>query len=862
MADFNPNDISAMVDDYLAEAPVSTEEAAFSPDEFLAEEADSPEVAAEAAPEPTTSLATKVKKGASAVGAAVTEGAENVVDGFQGIGNIAITGAGNSIFGKAGNGLLAAGFATVESARNKLQNVPDDQTWTDKVSQYYDAGQGGLDDKIKDSNEVVKGANTLTASVINALPVSKAFQAAGLGLKSAGLAFNLSRFMPANKFVAGALNVVSKASNMAGQGAVYAGTDAAVQNIGNEKQYSVIDSSIKGAFFGGALSLGGQTAVGLGKGVFRLGKAGYEKAVPQSVQGMLESKFDYMQKSARTAYDGYKNKFVDKGVNAKTIDKEFATELQKIGGSDVETLITKGKLYSNLVEEQRLVGKELKSAYRAASELSQDMPVPTYNVIDKTEEAILQKYGSGQDVLDALAKFKGNFSKATIDPNTGVPKNFSIEKYWTDLVTPLTSGRRSSGSTMDDEVANMAYNQLKGNLDDSVMLTKRMFAQKSEQARASVRNTQKVFSKEQEVSAIQGKYLVEMDQAKAVSEEAANVVKSKYEPLFTNLQDDLKGLQQLEAEGLKAVKASDPANNLLNKFMEKGGETYTQNLQKSLDNIKGLSQRYYRQESMKPVVRKMNVNEAPSSYINAMWAETFGKKGLTGNLEKAATGALVYANPVAGTGYVAAKAGFGALKYKMRNLALESSDASVAYAAERSAFLADTLENAGNNPVLQDMAASVTAMLSLTEMSDEEKTKKLDAYSSQAKLIVNPLNRTDESVQENLQEIMPLISQYAPDLKGPIEEALKWEEKAAMPLPQIMDSLSKIKELGPYIKPGLGWGGKVYDLNDKAMLQTQLDKFNASSGMSTADYRAISKDIQINGTIPNFDELQIKYGAK
>ncbi len=142
-----------------------------------------------------------------------------------------------------------------------------------------------------------------------------------------------------------------------------------------------------------------------------------------------------------------------------------------------------------------------------------------------------------------------------------------------------------------------------------------------------------------------------------------------------------------------------------------------------------------------------------------------------------------------------------------------------------------------NSPYIKQMIVAAA-------VSSDALREKVASIGSEINLLESPVSRTSSSLYEKSDDVITLLQDKDPALADALRQAVRNQDTNTMA--QIMDQVSKLPGVAKFIKPGLGWDGKVF---------TPEDVQNLSEKVKGTDISARQKQEHLNklrddGTIP------------
>lgn len=177
------------------------------------------------------------------------------------------------------------------------------------------------------------------------------------------------------------------------------------------------------------------------------------------------------------------------------------------------------------------------------------------------------------------------------------------------------------------------------------------------------------------------------------------------------------------------------------------------------------------------------------------------------------------------------------------------SQAAVATGATFSRSLAKLGEYALRNPT----SKRIQRLAAWSMSGESEFENKVGVAMAEIELEENPLDRTTLDATNKIQSIIKIAQEKSPEMVPELQEMEESGDYNA--LGAILDSLGKVKGARQYFKPGLGFDGKVYSQEDKAMLIGQV---KADKRVPSVQRLKAVKAIAETGLIPNPKDREIR----
>jgi hypothetical protein len=163
-------------------------------------------------------------------------------------------------------------------------------------------------------------------------------------------------------------------------------------------------------------------------------------------------------------------------------------------------------------------------------------------------------------------------------------------------------------------------------------------------------------------------------------------------------------------------------------------------------------------------------------------------------------------------------------------------------------YLSEGLKKVGNVINAMPSGEIATRLNSAAMMNNQKFEDTVYGLIGQVNLSQNPIQRTAEDVKLKQKDIRNYIKLNQPTSLPAFDRALKDGDEA---INAFMDGVSKIEDIKDMFEPGVGFGGKVYDPADKAVLERQLKQ----SDVPAAQRMEMLEDLRNNGNIPNMQEV-------
>ena len=133
---------------------------------------------------------------------------------------------------------------------------------------------------------------------------------------------------------------------------------------------------------------------------------------------------------------------------------------------------------------------------------------------------------------------------------------------------------------------------------------------------------------------------------------------------------------------------------------------------------------------------------------------------------------------------------------------------------------------------------------------------RLAVESAEAEIILangptGKMDRSTDSVLENAPAILSVLEYHAPELAKTLRTHLKDNNMEA--IAPIMDQLGDMPEAKGFVKPGLGWDGKVFRPEQKAKLAGDIEKMDISRLQKSKLKQALKLNSDEPGMIPQVE---------
>ena len=224
------------------------------------------------------------------------------------------------------------------------------------------------------------------------------------------------------------------------------------------------------------------------------------------------------------------------------------------------------------------------------------------------------------------------------------------------------------------------------------------------------------------------------------------------------------------------------------------------------------------------------------------------------NLGYGAAGTFI--NPAVGAAVAVTRAGLRTVVDKSDRIIKAVGDETGTLSKVRA--LADWGITGFEDPYVAKLIPSLYYAANDPNLSDEEYVNLINDLDARKNLYLKTIDRNEASVRENMNDILQIAGNVAPDLAELLSKRMELGEDTG----DVMDQLSKNPEMARFFKPGLGWNGKVYSDEDKATVIEQVQELYKSSGLTTAERRQLEFNVFANGTIPDFETIKITLSNK
>lgn len=153
-----------------------------------------------------------------------------------------------------------------------------------------------------------------------------------------------------------------------------------------------------------------------------------------------------------------------------------------------------------------------------------------------------------------------------------------------------------------------------------------------------------------------------------------------------------------------------------------------------------------------------------------------------------------------------------------------------------------------NDPVIRAIGANIARNVVSEDSDSDASWANIEAEMSKYNLYQNPVERTERDTLNKFNDIMAIASVTAPQLAVSLAQMQNNQEDIG----PVMDQLSKEPSMMKFFAGGLGWDGKVYSPEDKALLVSQInDRFD----IPAVKRKELSNLVMSTGEIPNLNEV-------
>lgn len=156
--------------------------------------------------------------------------------------------------------------------------------------------------------------------------------------------------------------------------------------------------------------------------------------------------------------------------------------------------------------------------------------------------------------------------------------------------------------------------------------------------------------------------------------------------------------------------------------------------------------------------------------------------------------------------------------------------------------------------VVEDPASKLASRLVLaSSLSSEKFEKEIKGGIAEINLRTNPIPRTTDKAFIQYEDIKNFLKRDLPSQAQIFEEVVENGDSEEMA--RFLDSMSKTREGSKYFEAGVGFNGKVYSPEDKAMFETQLK----SADIPAAQRMQMIKSLRGEGIIPDLQSVKPRF---
>jgi hypothetical protein len=628
-------------------------------------------------------------------------------------------------------------------------------------------------------------------------------------------------------FVAGtgAVGGLLKSANLVGKGVKGAAALAAGDSV-YMGLHQISTNGLKGSALGESMgkefgmSIASQLVLGkVGKFIAKAGQAFGDSAAKSMVSKTVEN-------IAKNTDDGL-NKFIKKHQSAlgdtetKAYEKIRQT-LKTFGADDPKILRNPQLLSENIENATKQIGEEIEMGYVRLNAKAGNPTFSTSQMLKRISNRVQGIDPSSQAAKGAAERIMKQVQGEFLTPS-GAPREMSLLDLWKfrmDFNDPNMKMFAELPPKLRDDIGGILTNEIK-NVRTNIISTVTDSTQ---------RNMKKVASFEKELADLSAqeknifKFRSEIDETQFKSaldkiSEREVFIKEAMKEASTNLKSSGKAMDDIrfgqDKEGIK--------------LLEEGA------------NINKLSKDYeILKDFNKMVLGKIKTPKSEKGFVGAVMH----------NVLKAPVRGLFGASIGGPAGYMAVNAGppaVKAIKDQFESLAKSTTDDAIYKLTKKVSNTFQRLDDGSSDPFVRKLSSGIVSKIVDDNVSDEDKAHHVDAVAGKLDLYDNPLERSDVAVKQAIPQIMDILVVENPQFAEMISNAMDNQED----LGPVFDQLSKDPNMQKLFKSGIGWNGKVYDAEDKAMLSSQvLDDKRLSQSRKYELIRAINED----GAIPNLEQ--------
>lgn len=131
------------------------------------------------------------------------------------------------------------------------------------------------------------------------------------------------------------------------------------------------------------------------------------------------------------------------------------------------------------------------------------------------------------------------------------------------------------------------------------------------------------------------------------------------------------------------------------------------------------------------------------------------------------------------------------------------------------------LKNIADLAKVQPDSPLIKRVVMGASLSSDDFRTYLGSAMAELNLMGSAVARSTDDVMNKSDDILEAMEYHNKEVASELRQAIKSGDPAV--IGPIMDQISKLPETKPFIKQGMGWDGKVYDPEDKAQLESQVD---------------------------------------
>ena len=158
--------------------------------------------------------------------------------------------------------------------------------------------------------------------------------------------------------------------------------------------------------------------------------------------------------------------------------------------------------------------------------------------------------------------------------------------------------------------------------------------------------------------------------------------------------------------------------------------------------------------------------------------------------------------------------------------------------------LAQKLYNLSEHMIAFPDSKVSLGVLAAARESSEYFHKHIMGASSEVMLAKSPLDRDNVSVKNNSDELLEIAEKVNPQIANQLREQIHNNNEEG--IAATMEQLSGLPEAQKFVKPGMGWNGKIRNIEHKAVMEKNIN----SMDVSLKQKLQLKKDLHINDIIP------------